>query len=106
MGWQGLGHRFRYQHGGDMWTGSGPRQIASDQVFSEAFRAPPSVMVSVSMWDIAAGSNARADVRAEEVTAAGFQIIFSTWGDTRVARIRVGWMAIGELRHPDDWDIE
>ena len=94
-----------FQHGGVMWTGEGPRQIDSSVVFQESFRAPPAVTVSISMWDIADGANSRADVKAEEVTAEGFRIVFRTWGDTRVARIRVAWQAIGELRHADEWDL-
>lgn len=94
-----------FQHGGEMWTGDGPRQIAAAVRFSEAFREPPSVNVSMTMWDIADGANSRADVKAEDVEAEGFSIVFRTWGDTRVARVRVGWMAIGVLRHDDDWDL-
>ena len=30
--------------------------------------------------------------------------MFSTWGDTRVARIRAEWLAIGPARHLDDFD--
>ncbi|MFT7047363.1 MAG: hypothetical protein ACJAYH_002651, partial [Celeribacter sp.] len=26
-------------------------------------------------------------------------------GDTRVARVRADWMAIGPVRHADDWDV-
>jgi hypothetical protein len=50
-------------------------------------------------------SNSRADISAERITEAGFDVVFRTWGDTRVARIRADWMAIGELRHVDEWDL-
>ncbi|MHA7829045.1 MAG: H-type lectin domain-containing protein, partial [Roseovarius sp.] len=49
--------------------------------------------------------NARADVAAEKITEAGFEVVFRTWGDTRVARARIRWMAIGEARHEDDWQL-
>ena len=94
-----------FQHGGAMWTGDGPREIRSKVKFEEPFRDTPAVTVSISMWDLADGSNSRADVKAEQVTAEGFEIVFRTWGDTRVARIRVGWQAIGEMRHADEWDL-
>jgi hypothetical protein len=29
--------------------------------------------------------------------------VFRTWADTRVARVRVSWMAIGAAHHADDW---
>jgi len=57
------------------------------------------------MWDISNTAFARVDLRAEEVTEEGFVIAFTTWGDTKIARIRVSWTAIGELRHVDDWDL-
>ena len=47
----------------------------------------------------------RADVVAETVTETGFDLVFRTWDDTRVARARIGWMAIGELIDEDDWDV-
>lgn len=95
-----------FENDGEMWTGQGPRQAVQRVRFAGRFRAPPSVMVAMSMWDIAEGANARADVSAEDVTETGFSIVFRTWGDTRVARIRVGWQAIGELPHDDDWEID
>lgn len=94
-----------FEDDGPMWAGEGQREIASHVAFSGAFRATPAVTVSLSMWDIAAGANARADVRAEEVSPEGFRIVFRTWGDTRVARVRVAWMALGEVPDPDAWDV-
>jgi riboflavin synthase len=47
-----------------------------------------------------------------EVDGADFGINFiphtkvaTTWGDTKVARVRVAWQALGELRQADDWDL-
>lgn len=48
----------------------------------------------------------RADIQAVNITAEGFELQFSTWGDTRVARVRASWMAIGPLRHEDDWNLD
>ena len=61
--------------------------------------------VSISMWDLDQKTNGRADVSAQDITTAGFSILFKTWGDTRVARIRADWMAIGELPNEDDWQL-
>ena len=47
----------------------------------------------------------RADDAAETVTENGSDLVFRTWGDTRVARGRIGWIAIGELSDEDDWDV-
>lgn len=94
-----------FEKGGDMWTGKGPRVRRSSLTFSECFRGPPSVFVSLSMWDMDSAANARADVTAENITAKGFDVVFRTWGDTRVARARVRWMAIGGVLHEDDWEL-
>ncbi|QQA42066.1 H-type lectin domain-containing protein [Pelagovum pacificum] len=94
-----------FQHGGEMWTGEGAREMSSHVRFSESYRSEPVVMVSISMWDISNDANIRADVKAEDVTREGFKIVFRTWGDTRVARLRVAWQATGELRQADEWDL-
>ena len=47
----------------------------------------------------------RADISAETVTEDGFDLVFRTWGDSRIARVRIGWIAMGELSDDDDWDV-
>jgi hypothetical protein len=94
-----------FEKGGDMWTGKGPRERRSSLIFSERFLSIPSVYVSLSMWDMDSAANARADVSAENVRREGFDVVFRTWGDTRVARARVRWMAIGPVRHDEDWEL-
>lgn len=94
-----------FEHSGPMWTGQGPREARVAVVFAERFTAPPSVWVGLTMWDIASGANARIDLRAEEVTRDGFAIRLRTWDDTRIARARAGWQAIGPLRDDDDWEV-
>ncbi|WP_295071715.1 H-type lectin domain-containing protein [Tabrizicola sp.] len=94
-----------YAHDGAMWTGSGPREVRQAQEFREPFVAAPIVTVGISMWDIDHQTNSRADISAENITAKGFEIVFRTWADTRIARIRADWMAIGQARDEDDWDV-
>lgn len=93
-----------YQDGGEMWTGHGPRAAREPVRFDEPFLAPPVVQVAITMWDIDQQSNQRADISAEDVTAEGFTLVFKTWGDTRVARVRADWIAIGAVPHEDDWE--
>jgi len=95
-----------FEIGGPMWSGHGPREAHRDVRFSEAFLAPPAVKVGLTMWDISNGANARADIAAEDVGPDGFRIRFRTWGDTRIARVRVGWQAIGPMKDDDLWDVE
>jgi hypothetical protein len=94
-----------FAHDGAMWTGEGPREARQGQVFREPFLGPPVVTVGISMWDIDRKTNSRVDITAENVTATGFEIVFRTWGDTRIARIRADWIAIGQLRDEDAWDV-
>ncbi len=94
-----------YEDGGDMWTGSGPRERRHALTFREPFQSPPVVHVALSMWDMDSATNARADVAAENITETGFDMVFRTWGDSRVARARARWMAIGAVAHEDDWQL-
>ena len=94
-----------YEDGGDMWTGTGARERRSKVTFKTPFKGTPSVHVSLSMWDMDSAANARADVSAENIGPAGFDAVFRTWGDTRVARARIRWMAIGAVPHDDDWQL-
>jgi len=94
-----------YEDGGKMWTGKGARERRQTVTFKEVYRSPPAIHCSLSMWDMDSATNARADVTAEKITETGFEIVFRTWGDTRVARARIRWMSIGELNHEDDWQL-
>jgi hypothetical protein len=95
-----------FADGGQMWTGQGERESRFIVNFKEHFTAPPVVMVGLSMWDMDHKTNSRADISAENVTKKGFHIVFRTWGDSRVARVRASWTAIGPVRDDDDWDVE
>ncbi|MDE0968729.1 MAG: H-type lectin domain-containing protein [Octadecabacter sp.] len=94
-----------FENGGVMWNSVGDRQICAYVEFSECFNNIPIVHVNLSMWDIASHTNARVDVRAEKISKDGFIIVFQTWGDTMIARVRVAWQAIGELPQTDEWEL-
>lgn len=94
-----------FADGGVMWTGQGDRESRHLITFKEPFREGPAVMVGISMWDIDQKHTSRADITAEKVTKSGFELVFRTWGDTRVARVRADWTAIGGLNDDDDWEI-
>lgn len=95
-----------FEDGGEMWTGSGPRERCKAVRFHEHFHRPPSVQAGVSLWDVDTQSAMRADISVRKITAKGFEIVFHTWGDTRLARLRVAWMAIGEARDDDAWEVD
>jgi hypothetical protein len=88
-----------------MWTGDGARKTRAHVEFFESFRSTPAVQVNLSMFDMSNSANMRADVQAEDITKDGFGIVFRTWGVSKIARVRVAWQAIGELRQADDWDV-
>lgn len=94
-----------FQDGGEMWVGSGPRERRKRVAFSEAFRNPPVVQVGLAMWDASKASNMRADMRADNITQDGFDLVFRTWQDSRFARVRLNWIAFGETEDEDGWDM-
>ncbi|MEX0286780.1 MAG: H-type lectin domain-containing protein [Paracoccaceae bacterium] len=94
-----------FEDGGEMWTGRGPREKRCAIEFSDAFAKPPRVQATISLWDADTSVSIRAEVVAENVTNTGCDIVFRTWGDSRFARIRVAWTAIGELPDPDVWEL-
>lgn len=94
-----------FKHDGKMWTGDGDREFRAEIAFAEPFLTAPVVDVNLSMWDVDRRTNQRMDICAENITAAGFEMVFRTWGDSRIARVRANWIAIGEVVHDDDWDL-
>ncbi|MBY4895095.1 H-type lectin domain-containing protein [Rhodobacteraceae bacterium N5(2021)] len=94
-----------FANNGPMWSGDGPRESVTKVEFGEPYLAPPMVHVSISMWDTGGNTNQRADLRAEKITRTGCDLVFRTWGDSRIARIRADWMAIGEVPDEDAWDV-
>ena len=94
-----------YIDDGPMWAGHGDRETRSTIKFPEAFASAPMVHVSIGLWDMDHKHNIRADISAEEITTKGFDVVFRTWGDTRIARMRVEWIAIGALPSEEEWQL-
>lgn len=102
----GLVHGFSdFANGGEMWSGKGERIRRVDVTYTEEFLNPPVVQLGFAMWDISNAANTRVELAAEDVTTTGFTAVFQTWGDTKVARLRANWMAIGEVDNEDVWDV-
>lgn len=80
---------------GPMWAGAGPRTVESSIRFGGAFAAPPGVHVSISSIDAAHEQNLRLRLEALDVSSEGFRLAVHTWGDTRIGRLSVSWLAIG-----------
>jgi hypothetical protein len=94
-----------FENGGPMWTGEGAREVRRAVRFAEPFADAPVVSVGIGLWDMDRRTNMRAEILAESVGREGFEIVFRTWGDSRVARIRADWMAIGPAPDPEFWDV-
>ena len=94
-----------FADGGVMWTGQGERESRHLIEFKETFIETPVVMVAISMWDIDHKHTSRGDIRAENITKTDFFLVFRTWGDTRLARVRCDWTALGAIRDEEDWDL-
>lgn len=95
-----------FEDGGPMWTGTGPREVRIRVPFDEPFKTPPVIIACLAMFDIDEATNQRVDLTHGEVTTTAFDLVFRTWGDTRVARARADWTAMGEVRADDEWDID
>lgn len=94
-----------FEEGGEMWTGEGSRVRSQWIAFDQRFAAMPVVHVSLTLWDMDSAHNVRADLAAENISEAGFDAVFRTWLDTKVARVRISWIAIGAVVDDDDWDV-
>ncbi len=94
-----------FEDGGEMWTGSGQRERRRRILFTTPFKEEPTVQASLALWDVDNATVMRADLRSENVTEDGFDLVFRTWGDTRIARVRISWMAIVPLAQDDDWQL-
>lgn len=95
-----------FENGGEMWTGKGSRERRQSVTFAQPYRRPPAVHISISLWDVDTDGAVRADISAQNVTETGFEAVFNTWGDTRIARCRASWMSVGEMQDDDDWELE
>jgi len=89
-----------------MWSGNGAREVRRTVTFPTPFAEPPVVSVSLSLWDMHHATNIRADLSSDKVRADGFEIVFRTWGDSRIARVRADWVALGAVEHEDNWEVD
>ncbi len=89
---------------GEMWAGTGERERRVAVKFKDEFKSVPTVMVSLEMFDFDNRKNQRAETVVANITQKGFDIVFRTWGDTKVARAKASWIAIGGVDAEDNWD--
>ena len=80
----------------DLHKGHGPRTFKATISFPSAFRVPPTVVVSLTMFDIASGQNARLMTYVHEAEHDKFTIAYRTWNNTWVNEARASWIAYGD----------
>jgi hypothetical protein len=80
--------------GWNLITGTGERFFRIPVKFPQPFARPPVVVLGIFTFDIINAFNARLDVRAEQITAAGFTAAFHTWADAQVYGAGMTWTAI------------
>lgn len=91
------------ENGGEMWDSSGIRLFTKRIKFEAAFNQPPQVMISLGMIDADHSTNLRLQLRAEDINRNSFKAVAETWGDTRIGRLSISWLAIG--KNGSEWDV-
>jgi len=79
-----------------MWQGAGARSVSVEVAFAMPFAAPPHVQVAVSTLDADQSRNLRYRLEVEDVGRKSFLVTSHVWDDTRIGRLAVSWIAIGE----------
>lgn len=105
----GEGEVFNHVDNNDfMWGGEGDRMVRQKVLFDTPFLGIPLVSVGISGIDASRAQNQRFHLRAENITCFGFELVFVTWGDTKIARASATWTATGsqKRRMPAVQDIE
>jgi len=76
--------------------GTGERFYRKRITFEKPFQQTPEVVVSLAGFDIAQDKNARLRVHAQNVDAAGFDLVIETWFDSKIWRVKATWIACFE----------
>lgn len=72
-----------------------PRTFITEIVFATPFASIPVVQLGLTGFDLDQRDSARITLKAENITATGFQAVISTWAGTRVFAVEFNWLAIG-----------
>lgn len=79
-----------------MWVGDGDRSVIMPIKFERRLETNPLVFLSLQSIDASQGHNLRFDLSAENVTTRGFDVVFSTWFDTKIASCSISWFAFSQ----------
>ena len=71
------------------------RTFITEIAFATPFDSIPVVQLGLTGFDLDQRDSARITLKAENITATGFQAVISTWAATRVFAVEFNWLAIG-----------
>ncbi|MEZ5387784.1 MAG: H-type lectin domain-containing protein [Prosthecobacter sp.] len=74
---------------------SGARSFSVEVMFDSPFTSPPVVHLGLTGFDLDQRDSSRLTVKAENITANGFQAVITTWASSRVFSVEFDWLAIG-----------
>ena len=77
-------------------TSEEQRTFVCNVLFDAPFSNVPIVHVGLSGFDMDQRHSARISVRADTITSSGFELNIKTWRDTRVYKLEVSWIALGQ----------
>lgn len=72
-----------------------PRTFRTHIAFGTPYAAIPVVHVALTGFDVDNRHATRLEVSAESITPNGFDLLISTWLDTRVYQVSASWLALG-----------
>jgi len=72
-----------------------PRTFVKRIMFETPFSSIPVVHAALAGLDVDQRDSARLSIRAEAITADGFDLHITTWENTRVYKVEVSWIALG-----------
>lgn len=71
------------------------RTFRTAVVFATPFSSLPVVQLGLTGFDLDQRDSARLTLKAENITATGFEAVISTWAGTRAFAVEFQWLAIG-----------
>jgi hypothetical protein len=72
-----------------------PRTFTLPVAFAAPFAHPPVVQAGLVGFDLDQRDSGRLSTRVTNITTTGFDLVFTTWEDTRVYAVEVSWLAVG-----------
>ncbi len=84
-----------YTPGYGLHTGSGERYYVAWVPFNQSFASTPTVLVSLSKFNLLGTKNTCLDVYPQNISAGGFELVYHTWWDCTVYLTAATWVAYG-----------